>query len=128
MSLIISGSTGQDRRRHVRYTITGRLPGVLSDAEGSAFEVLPVDISLRGLGILIDPGPVSGATLTLTINHLNSGINHLVFTVKWTAMDSTMIEIPGLDQMLHCGLELVDPTTIDLVEFLGDFAEMAIEE
>jgi len=116
-----------ERRKHVRFALSGELPGNLTNASGQDFAVLPVDVSMVGLGVLLDPGPSLGERLSLTIRQ-GDHEQELVFVVKWTAAESFICELPGLDQLRHCGLELEAPTDFNLVHFLSSFAGVSIEE
>lgn len=117
-----------ERRRFLRFALSGELPGVIVTGNDDAFDVLPVDVSEFGLGLLLNPGPKLGDTLFLRINP--DGINPMefVFTVRWTSKESSIAELPGLSDLKHCGLELVAPIDINLVEFLASFGGVSIEE
>ena len=117
-----------ERRRYVRFALSGELPGIITNAGGVVFEVLPVDVSQCGLGLLLDPGPKIGDELILRINGESDTPQEFLFVVKWTAKEATIAELPGLAALKHCGLAMVAPKDINLVEFLASFGGVNIEE
>lgn len=114
----------RERRQFIRYALTGELPGRLTNQSGVVFNVVTVDVSRRGLGLLLDPAPEVGETLILTLE----GRGGLIpLEVRWSAVHHEFDSLPGLQSMRRCGLQAMD-RKIDLVTVLAKYDYVQIEE
>lgn len=115
----------RERRQFVRYALTGELPGRLTNAAGMSFNVVTVDVSRRGMGLLLDPAPEENEKLVLTLEGPRGG--NILFEVRWSAVHHEFDSLPGLSSMRRCGLMVVD-RKIDLVTVLAKYDCVQIEE
>lgn len=120
-----SAEKAAEKRRHVRYALTGEIPGVLTNERGEALEVVAVDISQRGIGVLLVPGPERREVLTLTLRGPETLV--LRFEVRWTTTEHDLEEIAELKEMRRCGLRLLT-SGLDLLEVFSALDGMTIEE
>lgn len=114
----------RERRQFIRYALTGELPGQLTNEAGVVFNVVTVDVSRRGLGLLLDPAPEVEERLTLTLEGRGGTV---ALEVRWTAIHHEFDSLPGLQSMRRCGLYVLDRKA-DLVTVLAKYDGMQIEE
>lgn len=120
----------QDRRSEPRYSLSGTLPGEFKGQEGREFHARPVDISRRGLGLLLDPAPSPGIIIDLELEDASpeQAVQVLSFTVRHVH-DTPIRCVSGLVDLKRCGLELIDPDrTIDLLHFFARYDTLIIQE
>jgi len=121
---------GNDRRADPRYSISGSLPGELKSDDGHEYNVMPVDISRRGMGILIEPAPKPGAVISLEVLEDEPGKDNQIlhFTIRHV-LDNSMRSVSGLVDMKRCGIEIVDPDrSLDLIHFFAQYDTLIIQE
>lgn len=117
----------QERRRHVRYALTGTIPGHVQGSNGVRYEVVTVDVSVRGIGLLLEPTPAVQDRLNISFDN-DQGGEVLSFEVRWLSENHELTNVPGLEQMRRCGLSLLDHHVDDLVDFLATIDCLQIEE
>lgn len=115
----------RERRQFLRYALTGDLPGRLTNAAGVVFNVVTVDVSRRGLGLLLDPAPQEDEMLTLTLEGQRG--RSIVMEVRWSEQHHEFDSLPGLQSMRRCGL-MAQERKIDLVTILAKYDCVQIEE
>jgi hypothetical protein len=118
----------KDRRNDPRYGLSGALPGEIRDKNGVVFSVMLVDISKRGLGLLIDPAPEVGSVLTLCEE--NSGNEDTLQLVVRHVHNSQILTIHDLQNMKRCGLEILQPKQgeLDLIQRFSTCDMLLIQE
>lgn len=110
-----------ERRKAKRFALTGAIPGVF---KGQNIHVVPVDVSINGLGLLMDPAPEPFTTLEL---QLEAPLNlTLRFQLRWCLPREEFASISGLDELKRCGLILLDD--YDLVAVFSNYECLQIEE
>jgi len=117
----------KERRGEVRYSMSGELPARLSiQGQQQNLEYVLVDVSPKGLGLLLSPSPAAGSLLELVFD---DGSESIVFYLRYTRplMDSP---IPGLESTFRCGCELHENLQgkINLVEYFARFPSVMIGE
>ena len=115
----------RDRRQDPRYALYGSLPGEFKGRRGETYHVLPVDISRRGLGLLIDPSPTEGDKIELDLS--GEGHSNLSFEIKHVH-ESSIVAISGLKDMKRCGLQLAKTHEEDLLHYFANFDSLMIQE
>lgn len=115
----------RERRQFVRYALTGELPGRLTNEAGTVFNVVTVDVSRHGLGLLLDPAPDEDEKLVLTLEGPRGG--NVLLEVRWSTIQHEFDSLPGLQSMRRCGLLVLD-RKIDLVTVLAKYDCVQIEE
>lgn len=118
--------SGQERRQEIRYSLFGELPArMINLATEQELTFLTIDISTRGLGLLVSPSPAEGQTIRLDfIDQTRRSLEFIVRHVHSVMEDP----VQGFESMRRCGLELnADPATnLDLIEFFGSFDSVMI--
>ena len=117
----------REKRSHIRYPLSGHLPGTMVNSKGEVLESLIVDISAKGLGLLLDPGPQMGDILSLQFN--TDHVQEVKFEVKWSLHSDKTQQLPGLHDMCRCGLLILDDSddSLDLIEIMNRFDGIDIE-
>lgn len=118
-------SAEAEKRQHVRYALTGEIPGALTSERGETFEVVSVDVSLHGLGLLLEPAPEVGETLTLAFRGAEALV--LRFEVRWCTTNHSFDDIAGLRDMRRCGLRLLT-RGVNLLDLFAKLDGVTIEE
>jgi c-di-GMP-binding flagellar brake protein YcgR len=118
--------SGLERRQEIRYSLFGELPARLINlATEQELTFLTIDVSTRGLGLLVSPSPSEGQTIRL--DFVDQSGKSLEFVVRHV---HTVMEDPlrGFESMRRCGLELNDDrkSNLDLIEFFGSFDSVMI--
>jgi c-di-GMP-binding flagellar brake protein YcgR len=116
----------QERRQEIRYSLFGELPArMINHATEQELTFLTIDISTRGLGLLVSPSPAEGQRIRL--DFLDQSRHSLEFIVRHvhSVMDDP---VDGFESMRRCGLELNDERTgnLDLIHFFGSFDSVMI--
>jgi hypothetical protein len=98
-----------NQRAQVRYSITGRVTATLETDGGGALTFFPVDISVNGMGVLLDVDLPRGSLVAFLPEAAGEAV---LLRVVWgfKAYDS-------LD-VYRFGLRVVDPG-VDLVALVG---------
>ncbi len=115
-----------ERRGEIRYSFYGELPARLFDeTDNHELGFVLVDISRRGLGLLVSPSPKVGTIVRLEFDEANRP--PLRFRVCYLAQ-AIYGNIAGLEEMKRCGcVTLADtPAEFDLIEYLGQFTTVMI--
>jgi c-di-GMP-binding flagellar brake protein YcgR len=99
------------RREHSRFSLMGSLPGTFKTTDQTPLEVLPVDVSASGLGLLIDPAPKPGDQIEW--QSPNSG--KMKLKLIWSIEAEVGTSFDELSKMRRCGLVLED-SNLDLIE------------
>lgn len=105
-----------DQRSQPRYHLSGPLPGIWLSQDGQPLEILPVDVSKIGLGLLIDPAPRAGDIIIWQTQHPNESFE---FKVIWT-ITPREASLPNMESLRRCGLVLQTPRG-DLLEVCSNF-------
>lgn len=118
--------SGQERRQEIRYSLFGEVPArMINLATGQELTFLTIDISHRGLGLLVSPGPAEGQFVRLDfIDQQQPGLQFVCRHVH-IVMDDP---VRGFESMRRCGLELSDDqqANVDLIEFFARFDSVMI--
>ncbi len=118
--------SGQERRQEIRYSLFGELPArMINLATEQELTFLTIDISTRGLGLLVSPSPAEGQTIRLDfIDQTRKSLEFIVRHVHDVMEDP----VHGFESMRRCGLELNDnlATSLDLIQFFGSFDSVMI--
>jgi|GEM_PF-2359387 len=119
-------SSKKDRRNEIRYSIFGEFPArMILESTGEDLLFLAVDISDKGLGLLVTPSPKIGQNIR--IEFTESDLPSLSFTCRHVheVLDGPM---SGLESMRRCGFELVENQQIEfnLVELFARFDSVMI--
>lgn len=111
-------------RSHTRYALRGNIPGTVRTAKGKDLEILPIDISQEGMGLMIDPGPKEGQIikLSLTPSHIE-----IELKVIWSRDAGETENIPGMGAMKRCGLQKTDDSQ-DLLEIFAKIRDVQIDK
>ena len=106
-----------ERRKYPRFAASGKLPAVLrkSDDELSFFLV---DVSEKGLGVVLDEEINAGTELILEFNDSKDTI---VLILTWTFKSGSWPDI------YRCGLKVKD-TKLDLVKIVNGFEGVFLED
>jgi hypothetical protein len=112
-----------NKRSALRYALRGNISGTFRNARGEAMEILLIDISKRGMGLLVSSGPAAGEQISLEL--FGADKQKLSFQVKWSANKETE-ELPGIN-MRRCGLQVMEDG-VDLVEIVGKMREIQIDK
>ncbi len=118
--------SGQERRQEIRYSLFGELPArMINLVTEQELTFLTIDISTRGLGLLVSPSPTEGQTIRL--DFIDQTRKSLEFVVRHV---HNVMEDPvhGFESMRRCGLELNDnrASNLDLIQFFGSFDSVMI--
>ena len=119
-------SNAQDRRQEIRYGLFGELPARLVNlSTEQELTFLTIDISQRGLGLLVSPGPAEGQSIRLDFVDQKQLRLQFVCRHVHTMMDDT---VHGFESMRRCGLELADEqkANCDLIELFARFESVMI--
>jgi hypothetical protein len=109
-----------DKRIFTRYGLRGNIPGTIRSG-GKSVEILVVDLSQEGLGLMLDPAPKVGDVINLEIDQPRTIIVPL--TVIWSRDADN---VPGLNTMKRCGLKCND-ASLDLVEIFSKLKDIQID-
>jgi c-di-GMP-binding flagellar brake protein YcgR len=118
--------SGQERRQEIRYSLFGEVPArMINLATEQELTFLTIDISHRGLGLLVSPSPSEGQVIRLEFIDQNQQSLQFVVRHVHSAMDNP---VHGFESMRRCGLELNDEKNshLNLIEFLGSFDSVMI--
>jgi c-di-GMP-binding flagellar brake protein YcgR len=118
--------SGQERRQEIRYSLFGEIPARMSNlATQQELTYLTIDISHRGIGLLVSPNPMEGQVIRLDfIDQNHPSLEFIVRHVHLVMEDP----VQGFESMRRCGLELKDEiaSNLDLIEFFGSFDSVMI--
>ena len=98
----------------------GSLTGSLA-ADSKVLESLPVDVSMDGIGLLLDPAPRTGAIVEWDV----PSVGKIQLKVVWSIASETNSAFAELQNMRRCGLTVLDKS-IDLVKICGDQIGMEV--
>ncbi len=111
-----------ERRKHPRYSLTGRLPVRLVDENNQEYSFMLVDASKLGLGIILDSKVTRGMILRLVPAADESDTEqHMLMKVVWCAQ--TTQEPP----VFRGGL-LINDQQQDFLDYLDQFPSVFIED
>jgi c-di-GMP-binding flagellar brake protein YcgR len=118
--------SSQERRQEIRYSLFGELPArMINLTTEQELTFLTIDISSRGLGLLVSPSPAEGQAIRLDFTDQTHQSLELIVRHVHSVMDDT---VDGFESMRRCGLELNDDRAsgLDLIEFFGSFDSVMI--
>ncbi|SMF36487.1 PilZ domain-containing protein [Pseudobacteriovorax antillogorgiicola] len=113
-------------RREDRYAAYGNFPGKFSNKQGSPFSVMPIDISSRGIGLLIDPAPSVGEILSFSFV-ASEDMGPLHFRVIHVGRNSIR-PVNSLEKMRRCGLEMLPEHSVDLISLMASQDDFMVQE
>lgn len=116
-------STPKSRRNHSRYALMGQLPGTFRSEDNLIHEVVPIDISTIGLGLLMDPAPNPGAKIRWETPNDSS----IIFRLVWTNLAEAATSFGELSHMRRCGL-LAEDQNKDLIAICREYGGVQIIE
>ncbi|MBC7661952.1 MAG: PilZ domain-containing protein [Chitinophagaceae bacterium] len=114
---------GRERRTENRLVFLGEIPGRLTH-KSQELNFIPLDISRKGLGILLGPCPAEGEEILVEFKNNTHGslrftIKH-IYDAKQERESSTQVD----PAMQRCGIELTpgQQDSIDLIEILTRYS------
>ena len=113
-----------ERRRHIRFALTGDPEAKIVDEDGNQLETIFLDVSVEGLGVLVDPAPKVGSNLSLDIPGSDEKIS---LQVMWISESESMKQLKGIDKICRCGL-WTNERNLDLVNVFSKINGVEIEE
>ena len=118
------------RRHQFRFALTGQFADHWTTRENQVIDILPLDVSSRGFGLLLNPAPAVGSQIIWHCPQLKEAIeNPLVFAIVWSASPTVSHDFSEMTNMRRCGLLLVsDDQTIDLVELCAKIPSLQMIE
>ncbi|WP_176736813.1 PilZ domain-containing protein [Oligoflexus tunisiensis] len=118
--------SGQERRQEIRYSLFGELPArMINITTEQELTCLTIDISTRGIGLLVSPSPVEGQVIRVEFTDQSHPSLDFVVRHVHSVMDDP---VHGFESMRRCGLELHDDkkSNIDLIAFFGSIDSVMI--
>lgn len=119
----------REKRQFTRYEVTGYIPCTINDQHGQKMDAMFIDVSSKGMGMLMEPGPRPGDFLWITFD--DDVRTRLRFRVQWVAANLDIQKIEHLHDMERIGIALMDeaaPADWDLVNYLKQFDTLEISE
>jgi hypothetical protein len=114
-----------DKRRELRFGVTGMPNAKLRLTNGDDVVFFLVDASTHGVGIVIDTLIKIGENLHLTIDDRNH--YKLVLEVRWISSVDLLSEATGLNSTLYrCGLQVND-SSVDIISILSQCENVSLE-
>ena len=114
-----------DKRRELRFGVTGMPNAKLRSASGDDIIFFFVDASTHGVGIVVDTLIKLGEHLHLTID--DKCHCELAFEVRWILPVDMLAEAEGLNSTLYrCGL-LANDNSIDIISILSQCENVSLE-
>ena len=116
-----------ERRNQLRYSIAGEIPAqFFVQGQPEPLEYVFVDVSSRGLGVMLSPAPPLDSIVELK---LEKSTQVLAFHVRYVKTESAFLGT-DLESMRRCGCELHESQhdQIDLVKFFGQFSTIIVGE
>jgi hypothetical protein len=114
-----------DKRRELRFAVTGMPNAKLRLPNGDDLVFFFVDASTHGVGIVIDTLLKTGENLYLTIDdrsHFELGLE-----VRWVSTVDLLTESTGINSTLYrCGLQANDPS-VDIISILSQCENVSLE-
>ena len=110
----------EEKREHIRFGLLGEFTDGVVGEKGEVYECFPVDISSRGLGLVMSPTPEDGEQIIIRVSQ-----GELVFRVVWSK--PTEVGMDHLLQMSRCGLECLDEK-IDILTTFQDYNDLSIQD
>jgi c-di-GMP-binding flagellar brake protein YcgR len=118
--------SSHERRQEIRYSLFGELPArMINLTTEQELTFLTIDISSRGLGLLVSPSPAEGQSIRLEFTDQTRESLELIVRHVHNVMDDP---VDGFESMRRCGLELNDDRVsgLNLIEFFGSFDSVMI--
>lgn len=120
----------REKRRFTRYNISGTVPCDVFDRAGNRLEAVFMDVSVKGAGMILEPGPRPGDYLEVRFDGPQTVC--LRFKVQWVASNAAIQKIADLTNMERVGLALMEPVPnhadFNFVDFLQQFGSLEISE
>ncbi|MEI6834312.1 MAG: hypothetical protein WCL28_10015 [bacterium] len=114
-----------DKRRELRFAVTGMPNAKLRLPNGDDVVFFFVDASTHGVGIVIDTLIKTGENLYLTIDdrdHFELGLE-----VRWISSVDLLTESTGVNSTLYrCGLQVHDHS-VDIISILSQCENVSLE-
>ena len=113
----------QERRTETRRELIGVLPGEMVGDSGRTFDVMTVDVTSNGMGLLMEPGPYIGEEIRLQI----SKDRFLLFEVRWVRQDNSLGGLgESFKELRRCGLLYLGQD--NLIDVLSEFDNLQVGE
>jgi hypothetical protein len=93
-----------ERRRHKRFAVMGKLPAKIYNKNGDLLTYIVVDVSKRGLGLLVDEKVSRNETVLVRFDIVK--IKDTEMTVRW-AVESDDHGLGFDTPVYRCGLEVI---------------------
>jgi hypothetical protein len=119
---------GRERRTEDRFAFYGDIPGrMLHKSSKQVVDFLPIDISKKGMGLLLKPCPAEGEELLVEFSE--NAAESLRFTVRHI-YEGASASIEGFEDMKRCGVELVpdQQSEFDLIEIFTRYATAIVSD
>ena len=116
----------REKRRFTRYDVAGSILGSWYNGDVE-LEVMLLDASRQGLGVLVDQNLSSGDELLLRLDREQNGVSEVKFVVRWCRDEASSNGVPGLEDIKRCGLKVLAPE-FDPVSFLREVEGIRLEE
>jgi hypothetical protein len=114
-----------DKRRELRFAVTGMPNANLRLPNGDDLVFFFVDASTHGVGIVIDTPIKIGENLHLTIDARNH--YKLELEVRWISSVDLLTESIGVNSTLYrCGLQVNDHS-VDIISILSQCENVSLE-
>ena len=114
-----------DKRRDLRYGVTGMPNAKLQSPEGDEITFFFLDASKHGLGIIVETPIQIGANVVLTIE--DTALHKLTLEVRWLVpVDLLATSTEPNSSLYRCGL-LVTDSELDLLSILSKCQNVSLE-
>lgn len=119
-------SSDHERRQEIRYSLFGEIPArMIHPGHQQELTYLTIDISQRGLGLLMTPSPAPGDIIRL--DFIDASYPSLLLICRHVHLIADD-PLQGFESMRRCGLELAEDqqANVDLIEFFARFDSVMI--
>jgi hypothetical protein len=114
-----------EKRRDLRYGVTGMPNAKLLSPGGDEITFFFVDASKHGLGIIVDTPIQIGANVLLTIE--DTELHKFNLEVRWLVLVDLLATSTEPNQSLYrCGLQAID-SELDVVSILSKCQNVSLE-
>jgi len=114
-----------EKRRDLRYGVTGMPNATLQSSTGEEIIFFFVDASKHGLGIVVDTPIKTGEIVHLIID--DSSQHTIILEVRWITFVDLLTAPTGLNSTLYrCGLQATN-SHLDLVSILSQCRNVSLE-
>ena len=116
--------SADNRRRYKRFTVNGKVSGDLLKENGEALTFFIIDVSKKGLGLLVDSELAENEKLSFK---LDNECKELSCLVRWAINQRQDFDQIFDDPICRCGVEVVDNDK-DIEDMLRNINTIILEE